>query len=803
MTAPRMWFAADLRARWRALTGVALLLGISGGVVMGAAAGARRTDSAYDRFLVAQNAADVTILDDGGLGTDLDLERVVRLPQVEDYARASLILYLFGQQAAVASVDDRLGRSINRFRVIEGRMYDSSRVEEVVIGLGVARATGLKVGSTFPLVEPEFEEDLEAAGLANQTMRVVGIVTGPGDFPPHYIGLYPSIHMTPALFHSYGNKLASENASPRNGSLFVKLRNGEADVAAFRDAVEKINEGEPIFPTSTRELSLGTKRSFRFQAIGLWLLSAFAAVAAILVGGQLLARQTFLSSADFPTLTALGFRWGELFLIGIARAATVGACASIVAMVVAIALSPLAPAGDARYAEPSPGIAFDWTALGVGGAWLVGAAVLLAILPSWRAARLGASRAAGARDPVLRPSRTATALARASMPPTGVVGARLAFESGRGTTAVPVRSTVAAAAFGIAVLIGALTFGSSLNNLIDTPELYGLRWDVFLTHYGDGPDLRTRTDALLALQGVEDLAIGADVPLEAGGKPLFALGVQNLRGAASPPIVEGREPKAATEIALTSKTSRRLGVAIGDAVGVRIPFGGAPRVEFVVVGRTVIPPFGFVDAEPGEGALLALEGMLRLIPEGVGPPGLVSDVLIRFAPDADRAEVISAAAPIFDREPDEFGEGPRDTPADIVSFGRVQNLPLALGSMLGVVAALTLVYTIASSVRRRRRDLAILKALGFDRRQLAASVAWQASALALGSALLAIPAGIVLGRWTWQLLADAIGVVPSAVVPAATVAMVVPAATLLANVFAIFPARTAAGLQAARVLRTE
>jgi hypothetical protein len=631
----------------------------------------------------------------------------------------------------------------------------------------------------------------------------VGIVAAPGDFPPQYVGLYPSIHLTPALFRTYGNQLASGDASTRNGSLFVKLRHGQADVAAFINAVDELNGGEPILPTATQELALGTKRSFRFQAAGLWFLSAFAVVAAILVGGQMLARQTFMSSSDFPTLTALGFRREGLVLVGLARAAAVGISASLVAVIVAVALSPLTPAGDARYAEPNPGIAFDWSALGLGALSIVAAAVLLAIVPAWRAARIGAARTSGARGPALRSSRIAAGFARASMPPAGVVGARLAFETGRGATSVPVRSTVVAAAFGIAVLIAATTFGSSLTNLIDSPELYGLGWDAFLTHYGDGPDLRTRADALLRLQGVEDVSIGVDVPLDAEGKRLLGLGLRKLRGDAGPPIVEGREPKTPTEIALTSKTARRLDARLGGTVQMRIPFGEAPRREFTVVGRTVIAPFGFVDADPGEGAFLTIDGALRLVPDGVEIGGFVSDAYVRFAPGARREEVVAAAASIFDRQPDEFGEGPRDTPADIVSFGRVQNLPLALGGILGVVAALTLVHTISSSVRRRRHDLAILKTLGFERRQLRATVAWQASALTIASIALAVPAGVALGRWTWHLLAGQIGVVPAAVVPAATVAVIIPAAILLANAFAAIPGAAAARLQPARILRAE
>lgn len=796
-----MWLRAELAGRWKALTGVVLLLGLSGGVVLAASAGARRTETAYDRMLEAQNAADVTIADDGSLRREVSLDDIVALPQVASHARASLVNFVQGQYAAVASVDDRLGRTINRFKIIEGRMYDSTRVDEVVVGLGIARGFDLRVGSVFPLVDPEFEDDLAASGLPNTMLKVVGIVAGPADFPPRYVGLSPSIYMTPALFRVYGNQLASGDGSLERGSLYLKLRNGAADIPAFRRALEALAPDDPLFPTTAEEIGFGTKRSFRFQAIGLWFLAAFAAVAALLVGGQALARQAFLGSTDFPTLGALGLGRGNLLLVGVARAAIVGAAASAIAVVLAIALSPLAPAGDARFAEPDPGLRFDGPVIGLGALALILTTILLALVPAWRNARRGL--APDDTRIALRPSRIAGLFARAWVPASGVAGARLAFESGRGSVAVPVRSTVMGAAFGIAVLIAATTFGASLNNLIATPALYGMGWDAFLTHYGEGPDLRDNKRGLLEAGGLADVTIATDLPLEVGGRPVFGLGIERLRGAAGPPIVDGDAPRNANEIALTSRTARRIHARRGGTVRIRVPVGDAKLVEFTVVGETVMPPFGFVSAEPGEGALMTLEGALRLVPEGADVSGLVSDALVRFTPGADREQVIASLATLFERSPDEFGEGPRDTPADVVSFGRVRNLPLVLGSLLGVVAGATVAYTVASSVRRRRRDLAILKTLGFEKRQVRATVAWQATALVLASIILAVPAGIALGRWAWRLLADQISVVPKAVVPGLIVLAIVPGSVLIANAIAAIPGRTASRLQAASVLRAE
>lgn len=805
MQAVRLWIRGEVRSRWGALAGVALLLAIAGGTVIAAAAAARRTDSAYPRFLAAQNAADATILDDGGIGLDLDLDAIVALPQVASYARASLITYVEHDHAALASVDDRLGRSINTAKIIEGRMYDSTRADEIVVGFGVARDLGLRVGSTLPLLDLD-DEEVVRRGLRQTTLRVVGIVAGPGEFPPQYTGLYPSVHFTPAWFVRYGNDLSSGDGRRDRGSLFIRLKRGEADLPAFRAAVERLFPGQAVDVISGSELGAATRRSFHFQALGLWVLAAFGALAALLIGGQAVARQSFLGSIDFPTLGALGVGRGQLIAVGLIRAGVIGAVAALGAVVVAVALSPLAPFGDARIAEPHPGFAFDARAIVVGAGALVLTTLALALIPAWRAARLGRRALTDERESA-GVSRVVALLSRVSASPAGVTGTRMAFETGRGRSAVPVRSTIAGAMFGLCVLVAATAFGASLDHLLHSPALYGARWDAFLTNYGDSGgagDLADNAQGLLAAPGLTDITIAADLPLLIEGKPLLSFGVRKLRGNAGPPIVAGKHPRTETEIALTATTARRVGADIGDRISARVAAAESQPFTLTVVGRTVIPPFGFVNAEPGEGALLTLDGAKRLIPpEFLADITLASDAMVRFEAGADRANVIASVAPLFGRSPTDFAEGPRDTPADVVSFGRVQGLPLMLGVILGIVAAAALTHTTISSVRRRRRDLAILKTLGFERRQLRATVAWQATALTLSAAVLGVPAGIALGRWAWRMLAEQISVVPQPIVPVALVAGIAALAVVLANAIAAFPGRAAARVQPAGVLRAE
>jgi ABC-type lipoprotein release transport system permease subunit len=126
---------------------------------------------------------------------------------------------------------------------------------------------------------------------------------------------------------------------------------------------------------------------------------------------------------------------------------------------------------------------------------------------------------------------------------------------------------------------------------------------------------------------------------------------------------------------------------------------------------------------------------------------------------------------------------------------------LAGGVAAGAVAALGL--ALVASVRRRRRDLALLKTLGFTRRQLATTVAWQSTVVAVVGLVIGIPVGIAVGRWLWIVFARELSAVPDPVVPVGSVALAVVAALVLANLVAALPGRSAARTPAALLLRAE
>lgn len=115
----------------------------------------------------------------------------------------------------------------------------------------------------------------------------------------------------------------------------------------------------------------------------------------------------------------------------------------------------------------------------------------------------------------------------------------------------------------------------------------------------------------------------------------------------------------------------------------------------------------------------------------------------------------------------------------------------------------TLVHTLVTSIRRRRRDFAILKMIGFVPTQVRSVVAWQATTFVSAALLIGLPVGIVVGRLVWTAFTQQLGTVANPVTPAVRVLLTIPAAVLLANIIAAVPAVIAGRMKPALALRAE
>jgi hypothetical protein len=439
-------------------------------------------------------------------------------------------------------------------------------------------------------------------------------------------------------------------------------------------------------------------------------------------------------------------------------------------------------------------VAVDAAALGGGAAVLVLALLALGTWSAWRVAAARPVAAAGDRRSAL-----AGALTRSSFPVTAVTGVGLALERGRGRTAVPVRSTVAGAVLGVVALTTALTFGAALDHLLRTPRLYGWNWDVAVGDLSAERDLSAEVvPALRSEPAVAGFAAMGGTLVEGGAPRLPAYAFDPVEGDVGPTVAEGRPPASATEVLVGTRTLRSLGARLGDQIELRPApaFGDAgsgdrPSQRYRVVGRGVLPDTGY--AGIGEGFALTPAGLERL------EPGAIRIWFpLRWADGADQpaaAERLRARIPVT--------LAPLQRPADLVNFGRVDQMPVVTGGLIAGLAVAMLGHLLISSVRHRRRDLAVLKALGFLRRQVSLTVVWQASTLVALALAVGVPVGIAAGRWLWLAVATQLGVLPEPVLPAAFLALVAAATVLVANLVAAGPAWMAARTHPATVLRAE
>ena len=343
----------------------------------------------------------------------------------------------------------------------------------------------------------------------------------------------------------------------------------------------------------------------------------------------------------------------------------------------------------------------------VGAAW-----------PAWRAARPGrvqAGAAAGtwaARVPGRSPRLAAAATAGIGSV-AAVIGLRLALQPGAGRTALPVRSTIASAVVGVAALRAALVFSASLGNLLATPRLYGVTWDAAVKNLlsaGVGQAARSAaTDPAVAAWAEGSFGI----PLTIRGVGVGGIAMlPGHSGSLLPVLTQGRLPRGPGEIVLGERTLATTGGHLGGTVSVSLEnFRPHP---LTVVGIAVFP---YLDDTLGlgRGVALTVAGTQSLLPSGVSLPPL-DTLVVRFRPSA-----ASGQARLDDLEARLAREGPFVTvgptiPADVVNFGRVGSLPLFLGGVLSLLAMLTITHLLLTSVRRRRRDFAVLRTLGFTRR---------------------------------------------------------------------------------------
>lgn len=248
-----------------------------------------------------------------------------------------------------------------------------------------------------------------------------------------------------------------------------------------------------------------------------------------------------------------------------------------------------------------------------------------------------------------------------------------------------------------------------------------------------------RADGSVYGQGL--FVIKADGKLLGGtGAPTMALNFSDAPNASGEPtvtIAKGRAPKMAGEVALDRRSAENAGYDIGDTVRM-VTAGDHPRVSATLVGYAEFAGGGlagatmvFFDTHTAQDLFLggkdAYTSIELTAEDGISQQQLVDNVRPLLPGDA---EAITGQ-----QQADEF-----KSIVDTV-LGYLNTFLLVFAAIALVVGSFLIVNTFSILVAQRSRELAILRALGATRRQVARSVL--AEAIMVG--LIGATAGLALG----------------------------------------------------------
>lgn len=794
-----------------------LLVGLTGGAVLAAVAGARRSQDAIPEFLDYIRGPTVGVQlspfneDPGAATLNEQTEAIVALPEwgaVGAVAQPVFTLPPQGEQTApsgfvaTAIVAGPYLDAVDRPLVVDGRPPDPDRPDEVAVNDGFVDALGLGVGDSFvvrtiatgnidQVVAHGFTPDPDGEDLR---LTITGVLREPWDlgFDPLaqdgtiYAVRRTGVYLTRAFWARHGDEVATYNTTilgrPAPGVSVDELTAAVRRVAGDGAAIS--TEDPRLVPVA------GAQRGVDVEANALLVFALVLGAAGALLIGQALGRRAALDLLDADELRALGLGRAQRAAIAGIRGVVIAVAGSVLAVGVAVGLSGLLPIGTARAAEVHLGIDVDPLVLGLGVVVITLGVLGRTLLAGWRSAR-----AADPRTPAVvgRPSATVGRLASAGAPVTVVSGVRLALERGRGRNAVPVLTTVAGTVAGVLVVTAALVFSASLHHVVTTPAARGWDWDIAVGAFStsDAADTAERVLArdpdVTAYDGFLDTT---EVAIDGVTTYMGALGPGDPT--LGPTVLEGRLPEARGEIAVGPGTLADLGKQIGDQVRVE----GTNPLDETIVG-VIVPPATL------DGSTTLLRGAMVTQEDArayaTGDPQDTSIVASQFLVDLDPAADRDAA--LARLEQDFPGTVLRPTmPNDLENLRRVQRLPALVAGLVALVALGTLANALVVAVRRRRRDLALLATIGFRRRQLAATVGWQATTLALLSLAIGVPLGIAAGRLVWRLVVDGVGPHLDPTVPALALLGLAAVWLVVANLVAALPARAAARTHPAAVL---
>ncbi len=780
-----LWARHQLRQHWASVVVLALLTALAGGVAMAAVIGARRSQVVVSEALRERRQPDVMSLPSR---PGFDWSGIVSLPFVESYGLFAVSQMCIEESGGLRGDDPLCAAppveggwydSIWRLDVVEGRM--ATAPDEVVINRRAVERFGFGIGDRLHLAAigagrlDEFWSDapqgIEPWGPTFD-VTVVGIFHGGDDAWRLTTGGAgaPGLAMAPSFIPANGHLL------DYRVDAFLRLRGGEADIPQLRADMARLVDAEvPI--RNVHDARRRVERSTLVESTALWLFAAAVVASAALLVGQGLVRLVRSAGSDASILRALGMATPGLVGARSLPGLAVAGSGALGAAVVAVVASPRFPIGVARSFDRHPGLKLDLPVLAIGTLGIAFLTATTVAATAWLTIRgLTARRA-------WTPSRLAAAAGRLGLPVPVEIGARMALERRCGADVVPVRPALIGATVGVCAVVAVFTLGTGMNDAIANEERAGQVWDMAVNY--------EMSEAFLAAD--PDIAgagrvVRAQVAIE--GVPVPTYSYEPIGAPLDLIVLSGRLPGAPDEIALGPSTAATVDADVGDELAAGS--GGTQRLK--VVGTALMPEVGG-HSSYDEGAWVTETGLQRLRPELLDWGHLFVDVRPGAIPELVELRIEQAGGQVDH--------------ARFVASAAAQNLrttrglPASLGVFLAILGIAAVAHSLFAVLRRRRRDLAVLRALGLSRRQTRAVVGWHATTLAAVGVALGVPLGMLAGRWAWRWVATTMPLdyVPPVAALAAVAA--VPVTLMAANVIALVPARAAAAARPSLALRVE
>lgn len=772
MTAAWLWARSRVRHRWRTLLVLAIVTGLGAGVAMTAAAGSKRASTAWQRFRASTASPNLFFTPPPDDELELHLEEVRRLPGV--LAVGALVytpvspanVPVEADVGAFMPVGRGLLETVYRPRILEGRAVDPDHDDEVTVNRELAALARVHAGDRIT-VRMGYAPPFKRAQVS-----VVGIHVAQFDLGGN--GAQPNM----LVGRGFAERHADDLVTGGRPAVTVRLADGDAGVRDFQRRLLSVYPRGAVV-VSAQQDEAAVVDAVSVQKVGLGLLALVAGLATLVAAVQTVGRLFRAERADMVILSSLGMRRRHLAIAGASVVAAAGVLAAGIAVATATFGSSFVPSGQAGRME-LPGLRLEPVILMVGGLivpLLLGAAGGLLVL----------------RIVTQKPKSPRAQPVAAAGPLPMRLGAHWTFaKDAPGAATGSARAALTAVVAGAAGIAAVVTFAASLSHLVATQRLFG--WDFdggFQSQDLDQAGLEEALPKLASDRRLEALAFGTitDVPINGSTIEVFAFDQRN--GVLHPSVIEGRAPVGSDEINLGTESLSRVGAHIGGQVRV-----GESGVPFRVVGRAVYPELGN-NSDLANAASITANGLERLGKEAE-PVGAFALVKVK------KGVAIDAVLETHDRSDDNpIDNSAWFVPPRVLNIDAVGSLPWLLAGFLGALALTALAHALALSVRARRRELAVLRALGAVRSQVASAVWSQATLTVLAGSIVGVPIGIAVGRQGWGLVADGLGVVNSPVIAWAVLAGITAVAFLIANLVATGPALIASRLHPASVLRSE